>query len=77
MKVGDIIEVLDLIDYSIKHKGTIRMIERCEDIPELYWLYIRANDESLNIQYDSRIGSYWTIITNQDDHIISIKPATI
>ena len=90
MKVGDIIEILDLVDYTITHKGTIRMIEPCEDIPDLYWIYIRANDctnemfallkaneEELNTNYDDRIGSYWTIVTNQDDHIVSISPATI
>ena len=77
MKVGDIIDILDLVDYTITHKGTIRMIEPCEDIPDLYWIYIRANEEELNTNYDDRIGSYWTIVTNQDDHIVSISPATI
>ena len=77
MKVGDIIEILDLVDYTITHKGTIRMIEPCEDIPDLYWIYIRANEEELNANYDDRIGSYWTIVTNQGDHIVSISPATI
>ena len=75
--IGSIIEIIDNIDYSIITTGTIRMIEPCEDIPDLYWIYIRANEEELNTNYDDRIGSYWTIVTNQDDHIVSISPATI
>ena len=77
MKVGDIIEVLDLVDYTVTYKGTIKMIEPDDEIPELCYLYVRANDESLNIQNDPRIGSYWTIVRTNDERIISISPATL
>lgn len=77
MNVGDIIEVLDNIDYSITHKGTIRMIEQDDQFPDINWIYIRANDESLNIQYDPRIGNYWTLINANYDNIVSISPATM
>ena len=77
MKVGDIIEVLDLVDYTVTYKGTIKMIEPDDEIPELWYLYIRANDESLNTQNDPRIGSYWTIVRTNDGRIINISPATL
>ena len=77
MKVGDIIEVLDLVDYTVTYKGTIKMIEPDDEIPELWYLYVRANDESLNIHNDQRIGSYWDIVRANDERIISISPATL
>lgn len=77
MKVGDIIEIIDNIDYSIITKGTIRMIEPDNEIPDLLWIYVRANDESLNTQFDPRIGNFWTMTNNNDDHIKSIGPATL
>ena len=77
MKVGDIIEVLDLVDYTVTYKGNIKMIEQYDEIPELWYLYIRANDESLNTQNDPRIGSYWTIVRTNDGRIINISPATL
>ena len=77
MKVGDIIEVLDLVDYTVTYKGTIKMIEPDDEIPDWRYLYVRANDESLNIQNDPRIGSYWTIVRTNDERIINISPATL
>ena len=77
MKVGDIIEIMDDIDYSITTKGTIRLIEPDDEIPDLWYLYVRANDESLNNQFDPRIGNYWTITRVNDEHIVSISPATL
>ena len=77
MKVGDIIEVLDLVDYTVTYKGTIKMIEPDDEIPELWYLYVRANDESLNIQNDPRIGNYWDIVRSNDGRIINISPATL
>ena len=77
MKVGDIIEVLDLVDYTVTYKGTIKMIEPDDEISELQYLYVRANDESLNIHNDPRIGNYWDIVRANDERIISISPATL
>ena len=77
MKVGDIIEVLDLVDYTVTYKGTIKMIEPDDEIPELWYLYVRVNDESLNIHNDPRIGNYWDIVRANDERIISISPATL
>ena len=77
MKVGDIIEVLDLVDYTVTYKGTIKMIEPDDEIPELWYLYVRANDESLNIHNDPRIGNYWDIVRTNDGRIINISPATL
>ena len=77
MKVGDIIEVLDLVDYTVTYKGTIKIIEPDDEIPELWYLYVRANDESLNIHDDPRIGNYWDIVRANDERIINISPATL
>ena len=75
--IGDIIEIIDNIDYSIITTGTIRMIEPDNEDPELKWFYIRANDDRLNIQFDPRIGNYWRIIENKSEFIKFIKPATL
>ena len=77
MKVVYIIEVLDLVDYTVTYKGTIKMIEPDDEIPDLRYLYVRANDESLNIHNDPRIGNYWDIVRANDERIISISPATL
>lgn len=75
MNTGDIIEIIDDIDYSITHQGTIRLIELDNENPELQWLYIRANEESMNTQFDPRIGTYWRIIENTSNKIINIIKA--
>lgn len=73
MNVGDVVIVLDDIDYELTNTATIKLIEDDEDIPGLLWLYLRANDESLNTNIDNRIGSFWRVIEYPSDKIIPAK----
>ena len=67
--VGQIVYLIDPIDESIKTIGTIRLIEQDEENGFL-WIYIRANDESLNINVDRRIsGGYITIIESTNPRL--------
>lgn len=75
--IGSIIYIMDQIDPDIKTYGTIRLVEQDNDIPDLQWYYVMANDEMLNVQFDPRIGNYWRIIENTSEYIISIQPPTM
>ena len=75
--IGSIIYIMDQIDPDIKTYGTIRLVEQDTEIPDLQWYYVMANDETLNVQFDSRIGNYWRIIENTSEYIISIQPPTM
>lgn len=67
--VGQIVYLIDPIDESIKTIGTIRLIEPDEENGFL-WIYVRANDESLNINVDRRIsGGYFTIIESTNPRL--------
>lgn len=70
--IGDVVKITDKIDEEVSYAGTVRLIEKDEDIPELYWLYIRANNEELNIYVDPRIGEYFTLIEDCSDRIEKI-----
>lgn len=76
MVIGNIIEILDDIDYSISNTGTVRLIEKDDSAQDLYWLYIRANDEELNIIPDPRIGLFWKMIESNSNKIIGVYPPT-
>ena len=60
--IGDIIDIIDDIDYEVVHSGTVRKIEPDDEIEGLFFYYIRANDESMNTNYDPQIGSFWRVI---------------
>lgn len=74
LEVGSLIEVIDQIDPSIRTQGTIRFIEPDFDIGG-EWLYVRANDESLNInQHPMILGGYFTMFNSlQTDRFIDLK----
>lgn len=74
LKVGNLIEVIDQIDPSIRTQGTIRYIEPDFDIGG-EWLYVRANDESLNtIQHPMIPGGYFTMFNSlQTDRFIDLN----
>lgn len=74
--IGAIICIMDQIDPEIKTYGTIKFVEQDNEIPELQWLYIRANNEELNTQFDPRFGAFWRIIEDSSDYIASIEPPT-
>lgn len=72
--VGDLVEVIDQIDPSITTQGTVRLIEPDTEVGG-EWIYIRANDESLNTIQDPRIpGGYFTMLNSeQTDRIIDLR----
>ena len=56
-KVGDCVLLTDLVDPDTAEMGTIKFIEEDNEIKDLYWIYIRANKEELNINFDNIIIS--------------------
>lgn len=66
-EVGTKVLVVDPINQELyPEKGTIIFIEPDNEIPIL-WLYIKADDDSLNKQYDSRFGKYWVIREHESE----------
>lgn len=72
--VGDLIEVIDQIDPEVRTQGTVRLVEADNEVSG-YWLYVRANDESLNALQDPRIpGGYFAMLNSeQTDRIIDLR----
>ena len=70
-QIGDIVEVADKIDPENNPKvtATIKFIEQDTDIPEIFWLYLVSNDETMNTNFDSRIGNFWDMSVNMSDYI--------
>ena len=69
-KPGDVIDIIDDIDYDIIHTCTVRLVEKDEEIDGLYYYYVRSNDENENINYDNRIGTFWRLIESNSEKII-------
>lgn len=69
-KPGDVIDIIDDIDYDIIHTCTVRLVEKDEEIDGLYYYYVRSNDENENINYDARIGTFWRLIESNSEKII-------
>lgn len=61
--IGDIVEVFDKIDPENQSTviATIKYIEPDNEIKNLYWLYLVANEEALNTNIDPKVGSFWVI----------------
>lgn len=76
-QIGDIVEVADKLDTDIKVTATVKYIEKDDEIPDLYWLYLVSNDISMNINFDSRIGNFWDMSANTSDYIRLISRATV
>lgn len=74
--IGDIVEVIDQIDCETLTTATIRMIEPDSNIDTLFWLYLIANNESINMNYDPRIGNFWRLIANTDPYLRLVCKAT-
>ena len=61
-KVGDCVLLTDLVDPDTAEMGTIKFIEEDNEIKGLYWIYIRANKEDLNINFDNKVGNFYAIV---------------
>lgn len=73
--IGDIVEVLDEIDCETKTIATIKLIEQDEDFNNIFYLYLIANEEALNVNIDQRIGNYWKIISSTNEYITLLSHA--
>ena len=78
-QIGDIVEVADKIDPENQPTtvATIKHIELDNDIPDLFWLYLIANEEVLNTNMDPKLGYYWEIIPSNCPYIRLLSRATI
>ena len=75
-QIGDIVLIRDKVEPDYGEYGIIKLIEQDEEADWLVWLYIVANNEFLNQQFDPRIGNYYTIIESHSQLIEFIHPAT-
>lgn len=84
--LGDIVGVLDKIGLDEYTVGTIQKIEPNTEnffsqdpdvvVPEFAWIYIRANNDILNVNVDPNIGMYWTVIESISPYLRLISKAT-
>ena len=76
--IGDIVKVTDNIDYESYNIGTIKFIEPDNEIKDLFWLYIIANDDSLNDKTDPKFSfHYWKILEHINPFIELLSKATV
>ena len=76
LPVGTVCNLIDLIDPTDGVLCTIKLVEQDDEDQTLFYYYLRANDETKNIQYDSRIGMYFDIIVYSSDRLIVLAPPT-
>lgn len=78
-QIGDIIEVADNIDPENQPTtiATVKYIESDDIFPDIYFLYLIANEEVLNTKIDNKIGYYWDITTHNSPFIRLLSRATI
>lgn len=78
-QVGDIVEVADKIDPENQTTiiATIKGIEPDNEIEGLYWLYLIANEEVLNVNIHPALGYYWDITHHDSEYIRLLSRATI
>lgn len=70
LPIGTICNLKDPIDPLNTTMCTVRLVEEDEEIPNIYYYYLRANNEEKNIHYDPRIGSYFDIIHSTSDRLV-------
>lgn len=58
--VGDKVVVINSIDDTNVENGVIVYMELDHETP-VVWLYIKAEKEELNINYDPRFGNFWLL----------------
>ena len=65
--------ILDRVQLYDKYNGVIKYIEPDNEIPELLWLYIIADDEYLNDKVDPRFPwKYFMILEDSNEYIFDI-----
>lgn len=69
LQVGDIVSVIDRLDPARRIIGVVKYIEFDPDLDQNF-LYIRANEESLNTIMDPRFEwSYYAITFEGDPYV--------
>ena len=72
--VGDTVALYDKVNEGEYHNGVIKYIEKDTHIPELYWIYIRANEEELNDKMDPRFSyKYWQLVENTSQFLTKVE----
>ena len=77
LEIGTICNLVDKIDYSEGVMCTVRFIEKDEDIENLYYYYLMANNDEKNTQYDPRFGRYFAFVEHGNPFLLPIAKATI
>lgn len=72
---GDVVKILDKIDGESTIVATVRGIEEDEEIKGIYYLYLVANEDSLNDKFDEKVGYFWTIIETTSPYITVLSRA--
>lgn len=77
LQIGSVINLIDLVDPTDGAVCTIKLIEQDDEDMALHYYYLYANNDALNIQWDQRIGKYYTIIEHCSPRIIPLSTPTI
>lgn len=77
--IGDIVEIADKVDPENQPTiiATIKFIEQDDEISDLYWLYLLANEEVLNTNVSPVFGYYWDVVPNNSEYIRLLSKATV
>ena len=77
LPVGTICNLQDLIDPTDGTMCTIKLVEQDDEVENIFYYYLVANNEAKNIQYDPRIGMYFDIIHHGSERLIPLSGPTI
>lgn len=73
-EVGSIVRVIDHVTEDRYNIATVKLIEPDEQFPDIFYMYLVANDMALNDKYDPRIGNFWDIRTMNSPYVSLISP---
>ena len=74
--LGDIVKVTDKLDCRTVNYATINGIEQDDEMPEITWLYLIANDDRLNDKFDAKLGRYyWCVLESTNPYIEFVSRA--
>ena len=76
LPIGTICNLIDREDETMGTMCTVRFIERDDEICNLYYYYLIANDESKNIYSDPRFGVYFAYVEHDCPYLLPIAKAT-
>lgn len=77
LPVGTIVNLIDRVDPTTGTVCTIRYVEQDNEFPGLYFYYLSANNDELNTKFDPKIGNFFEMSSNNDEHLIFLSAPTI